>query len=541
MDEDILTQDILDSFEETYDDEDIDKVLDYVDMIDLIFDENIIPHTVLCKDIHKDGIPPTDYFKLYDAYNKQFYNFDLLQNILCRYSGQLLMWNTDLGNFGNVKNVGILKELSTQGANSVVFTNEMNGKENYFVVKASKKDVDTSFKAECIISFLINTLRKKIPNFAMTFGAFIAKEPMEIDDEHSVSGLIDKGEDKGYIVMENLTPSISISELIQNDYVTNNRKLGFDYFKEDVTLRDFLIILTQVCLALDTAYDDLKFTHFDLNDNNVVIRRGEPGSFIEYKVGRNKYYVPGDIVATIIDFGFSHMVYKGTKNVNLGTLNMRKHSIMFDKEFPMHDMYKFYMFCMRTIEGVRPELFEELEPIFTFFNSQEDISDCIDDQRRAFYALPYTKDNARVYHFEFFNFIKKKYRNIDFMTTKPQKVLNCDNFTCDNIKDFNLVEINDLNVLYNLKEQDSDISNYKQNYLANKDAWVNDISIKYRELLRIYNNDEYNRSLYLAENVLADMKIIDDLCQEYEGKSIYEENDYEDLDKIIEDLQNILS
>jgi len=539
MDNDILTEDVLESYNNSYPTEDIEKIADYIQMIDTIFDDNIIPHTIPCNNMYEDGIPPTNYYNLYDAYNKQFYNYELLQNILCRYSGQLLTWNEDLGLYGNIKNLGILKHLSTKGANSVVYSNELEGKDNYFIVKTTEGFVDYTFKTEAIISFIMSGLRKKIPNFVMTFGAFISKEPMDIDDDHAVPGLIPQSKETGYIIMENIAPSISMADLFNNDYRTNNEKLGFDCFNEDVTLKDYLIILSQVCLALKTAYTDLKFTHYDLNTSNVMIRKGEPGSYIKYGEGI-KYYVKSDFVATIIDFGYSHIVYKGAQKLNLGIFNMRNNSIMHDKEFPMHDVYKFYMFSMLLMRTSRPELFEELKPIFEFFNEEEEIEYCLEEQRKAFYALPYTKSNASVYHGDFINFIKRKYRNINFIESKPQKILDCNNYTCNNIKDFNVIEFNDLNVLYNLKAQGNDISQYEQNYLYNKNGWIDHISQKYQDFNDTYNMKNYQRALFLSENILADIKILNSLSETYESKDVYSDIDITSLITKIEELRNKL-
>jgi hypothetical protein len=368
--------------------------------VDTLFDDNIIPYDIPCNNSHTKGIPPTDYNKIHNVYNKEFYNFDLLQNMFCRYSGQLLTWNKDLGEYGNIKNLGLLEFLTGKGIYGSVYTNFMDNIEKYFVVKVMKDFRLHEFKTEAIISFLVNGLRKKIPNFVMTFGSFIGQRPMDIDDTYSVTGLTDKDK-TGYLILENIKPAISFANLFVDDFKKNNNVLESNIFKTNASLKDYLLVLSQICLSLAVAQKEIGFTHYDLNHNNVMIRRGEPGSYIKYELPNKTYYIQSDVVVTILDFGFSHAVFKSNKNINLGIYDFQMYGIMPNASYPMYDIYKFFMFSLNQIKDKNPNLIEELKPIFKFFNRTETLEYALTKQGTIFYSLPYTVENASTTHTDF--------------------------------------------------------------------------------------------------------------------------------------------
>jgi len=503
--------------------------------ISAIFDDNIIPYDIPCKNIHTKGIPPTDYHKLHSVYNKEFYNFELLHNMFCRYSGQLLTWNKDLGKYGNIKNVGLLEFLTGKGKYGSVYTNFMNNINNYFIIKVIKDYDEHEFKTEAIISFLVNNLRKKIPNFVMTFGAFISKEPMNIDKTYSAIGLTNKS-DTGYLILENIKPSISLFDLFFNDYRINNKSLEFKFFKNNASLKDFLLLLSQICLSLAVAKKEIGFTHYDLNQNNLLIRKGEPGSYIKYELENETYYIQSDVVATIIDFGFSHAVFK-ERNISLGKYRFEEYGIMPETSYPMHDIYRIYMSSMSNFKYSRQDLFEQLKPIFRFFNRTENIEDALKNQINIFYCLPYSVQNASTTHSDFMNFLINTYPTIDFYKKTQQKELNCDNFGCSNIDDFTIHYPDNFNILYNLKNEGKDISMFEDNYVEERNEWVQDINEDYADVKDLYSKKEYPKTLFLCYKILADIKILNSLSVVFEKKILYTSKTTNHIQNIINQIE----
>jgi len=203
----------------------------------------------------------------------------------------------------------------------------------------------------------------------------------------------------------------------------------------------------------------------------------------------------------------------------------------------MHDIYKFYMFTMYKCRGTK--LFDQLKPIFKFFNKFDDINQALDDQLGVLYGLPYTKSNASVTHDQFFEFLLQMYPTFDIARTTPQKTLSCDNYECHDIKDYEMVNV-DLHTLYNWLEYGKDISRYKDDYIKDRVEYIDFLKDIKQEYKKSVSSKNWGKAVRYISTFIANMKILNTLEKYYTGSEIYPQTIYQILEKErLELLKNI--
>ena len=163
-----------------------------------------------------------------------------------------------------------------------------------FVVKTPRK---ARYNDQQLHEFFVgvygtNKLRDRIPNFVYVMGTFGCNPPIVQDDK----GLAHcRGATPvQYILYENVRDSESLTDFVRK-----------------CTYEQYLNVLVQLALALQLAYEDLNFTHYDLHTGNVLVRDMGQDMYIAYNVHGTRKYLKTRYVATIIDLGMSHIVYNG--------------------------------------------------------------------------------------------------------------------------------------------------------------------------------------------------------------------------------------
>ena len=135
----------------------------------------------------------------------------------------------------------------------------------------------------------INNLVKEIPNFVYIFGIYKKEESYNIITEYI----------KGKTLKE---------------YIKSN---NFNF-------RDCLLIILQLCAALEYAQKTCGFVHYDLTPWNIIIQELNEPIYVEYMISHNKIIrIKTHIVPVIIDYGKSHVF---SKNKHFGFINMYKFS-----------------------------------------------------------------------------------------------------------------------------------------------------------------------------------------------------------------------
>jgi len=180
---------------------------------------------------------------------------------------------------------------------SIIFENKNGIVKNYkldnflFSVKTSShNDKIKEHIHEAYIGInCINNLVKEIPNFVYIFGIYKTENSYNVITEYI------KGK--------------TLKEYIKS---------------EDFNFRDCLLIILQLCAALQYAQKVCGFVHYDLTPWNIIIKYLKEPIYVDYMVCYNKVIrIKTHIVPVIIDYGKSHVFHE---NKHYGFINMYKFS-----------------------------------------------------------------------------------------------------------------------------------------------------------------------------------------------------------------------
>ena len=279
----------------------------------------------------------------------------ILQSLMCLNNSAVFI-PQGTGSYRNQKIREYLENLRQIGGESVegyamladIKSKNKLGKD--LVVVKTPRQISATERSNQIHEYFIgvfgtNNIRNLIPNFAYILGIFQCSPPYI---EH-----------KQYIP-ENPLSGRQVLTFCQNDeYQNRTNYIIYENVKDSLTFRQFVIngcsfeqylnVLTQLTLAINLASKQLNFTHYDLHDENVLIRELHEEIYISYEISPNgaKHYLRTKYVATIIDLGRSHIKYNnshyGYALIYGGTYpNMA---------YPMSDIYKILMFSLFTALG----------------------------------------------------------------------------------------------------------------------------------------------------------------------------------------------
>ena len=139
----------------------------------------------------------------------------------------------------------------------------------------------------------LNTLRDFCPHFVKTYGKF----RLPITSNYRKS----KNPFKPNPDYKNILSEVVIMQNLEGC------KKFFKYIKSDLSTTELLSIVKQTLLASFIAYQKVKFTHYDLHSDNVMVKRCNENSVFVYMIEDQYYLVPTyGFCPIIIDFGFSY-------------------------------------------------------------------------------------------------------------------------------------------------------------------------------------------------------------------------------------------
>lgn len=324
-----------------------------------------------------------------------------------------------------------LKQIGAESVAGVALLANLDKASSAFVLKAPRNEkADRGLLHELFIGFFgTNPLRQSVPNFAYIFGGFKCLPPIvDPDTKQVASWCTGKGGGKNYVIYENIAPATSFRE-----------------FVETCSAQEFLEMYIQILLALREAYLFKKFTHYDLHAENVLIRtipsaEGKTLS-IPYNMPFDKKYLLSNYIATIIDYGMSHIQHKDPSFgvIDFGYHGLEKYWIYSDRSHPLHDAYKLLLMSARAVtlsqHGNIP-VYEEIKKIVQFFDNKDTLDDIVNTQSNNYYSLPLymTADykNSGVEHKGLDNLLKFIVSVCDcpFLTNEPnENIVSCQGAT----------------------------------------------------------------------------------------------------------------
>lgn len=259
-----------------------------------------------------------------------------------------------------------------------------------FVVKAPRNPDDADeLVHECIVAFHgTNSMRRRgIPNFAYVYGAFFCSAPLlDTSDQNT----------KEILAFCNSTETPVCYAIYENI----NNAMGIGSYTENHTAKEIADQMLQTFLAIQCA-KDMEFSHQDLHTDNVMVRKIDSRPFsIMYQLDSDALS-PGDDgvyyfkcetseIATIIDFGSSHIKAKGGEFGHCGaTAPLLEFGVRKDKYNPYHDQLRLLGTILFTImRSGNMQKFNQLSGLLGFF-TDENHEEYVKKMHKQFFSLPW--------------------------------------------------------------------------------------------------------------------------------------------------------
>lgn len=334
----------------------------------------------------RDRIAGLEAAELKEITSSQFYNPSTMLATMCILDSILYTSNNGSTYLNNRirQYIHNLRQIGNPSAEGYAMLADFENANDMFVIKVSRDPTDDKLIHELIVGLYgTNRLRSYVPNFSYVYGGFKCLPPIINQETKEVATwCLNNNNAVNYVVYENIAPSVTLAKYL-----------------ETCTGREFLIIYMQIIYALILA-KLIDFTHYDLHYENILVRTvshdstqsSSPNFQIAYNTERGAEYITAQVVATFIDYGFSHITIPETGE-HFGRSGFIKYSIYPDKSWIMHDLYKLLMFSLLTVTRVRnTEVISEASKIFRYFNDSEDIQFALGDQRFVFFSLPITTE-----------------------------------------------------------------------------------------------------------------------------------------------------
>lgn len=326
-----------------------------------------------------------------------------------------------------------LKQIGAESVMGYALQADFGAAENAFIIKVGRDATNDDLGHERIVGVLgTDKLRNTTAVFSYILGGFKCSPPIIDPETKRVLAwcLSDTKNVVNYVVYENIVPAIP----------------AYDYFHR-CTGQQYLVIFMQLLYGL-MASAGIEFTHYDLHDSNVLLRKPQAGALeflVQILTERGIEYIKTVYVPIIIDYGFSHIAVKnGTSTQHFGGVAVIKHSVYPDRRHIFHDVYKFFMFSMHNaLQHGNTSMLAEGAKIFKYFNVVEDFETCISTQRPLYYSFPLTTDTKKLTLEDFTAYIRTVC-DCDFIYTDPgtMRVLDCGTFCTTPTGLYNDVGIN---------------------------------------------------------------------------------------------------
>jgi serine/threonine protein kinase len=161
--------------------------------------------------------------------------------------------------------------------------------------------------------YLINSLRKMIPNYCFTYSVLSKPNNVKLFTEYI----------QGISIIE------FIRQLSQKELTVENTT-------------EFLFLILQILLAIQVAQDEIFFTHYDLHPHNIIIKTVQKPVTLHYPtikgtwIFKNVKYIP-----MIIDFGHCSSVIQKTHTIigredNASRYGKQKY---FNPSYDIHELF----------------------------------------------------------------------------------------------------------------------------------------------------------------------------------------------------------
>lgn len=216
-------------------------------------------------------------------------------------------------------------------------------------IPQTAKGIESKVREYFIGIKAINNLRYISPSFVYTLGAFLCPKPNKTGE----ISCDDSCKNTAFVFYEKIIGE-SVQTLLKND------RLDFS---------QFLVLLFQLLLGLEVAQREVRFTHFDMHTDNVMVRLGTGDATTITHLDMFTYIInKPEFIPVVIDFGASTAYIEGRY---IGSYDYISHG-MLNFMIPGYDMYKFMVYCARKTQN--QELKKSIIEIFNFYGDDDPYS-----------------------------------------------------------------------------------------------------------------------------------------------------------------------
>lgn len=326
---------------------------------------------------------------------KNFYNSAVMEEAMCVADSIVYTQPVGIGSISSNQRIrrwlDKMTQIGDESHEGYALETSLDKSDDVFVVKVPRDPDNKDLLHEYFIGLQLNSLRKTVPNFAYIMGGFKCSPPVINHNKEAIAWCNDSDVNVHYILYENIAPSITFKE-----------------YSKTCSFKNWLDKYLQVLYALHVAHEQYDFTHYDLHPGNVVVRSLDTSGpySIPYQTERGGIeYLSTDGVATIIDYGYSHIKYK---EKHYGKYRLLPWGVNPMNSNILHDAYKLLMYSMETmLSSNNMDCFNGAVNIFKFFNSVEDPQTALKEQRALFYFLPYTATVKELNIFDLTKYIRR--------------------------------------------------------------------------------------------------------------------------------------
>lgn len=322
-----------------------------------VIDEASTCEYVTPEPLEFDELPESKLTIIVEGTNYRFYDLQFMSWVACSLKGTFTYGGTDVANTKTVNIRDFLIKLYAIGESSVdgnVWRAGNVDATNLFLIKTAKTPFTNNLMYhEFFVGFTtLNKLRRKVANFMFTYTTFECSAPIIVREgtggngrEVANSFCYSEGERMGtYVVIERVLGGKSIESLAPTSPVL-----------------EIVSWLYQLSYALELAYQEGEFCHYDLHTGNVLLRELKDAKVY---VPVNGNFIMARYIPVIIDYGRSRVTYE---DQSYGYYDNYAVGLSPDVARPEHDLYKLIGFLMFVLVMTNEQLFRALLPLYMLF------------------------------------------------------------------------------------------------------------------------------------------------------------------------------
>ena len=330
------------------------------------------------QDKYIDNIKEVSTIVIRNILNQKFFNGSNMKALLCLFHTLILSTaktKEEKGLYNLSKDIQkwIIKtqKLGVNSVEGIVYITDIFVKDIQVIIKTPQeikrdpKDTDEYFEYrkrregqdafESIIReyFIgiksMNKLRYLTPSFVYTFGAFLCPIITPEATKICTSNFSNVGKNNAFVLYERI-PGESLEKLIKTNEINFNQ---------------WLLIFIQTLLGLEVAQREVRFTHFDLHTDNLMVRKKDNFNYT-IPLDINTYNIKDpELIPVIIDLGTSSSYIE---NRYIGCFDFAKYG-MLNFMVPGYDMYKLMLYSLlASYKYKNKELVDGITSLFRFYD-----------------------------------------------------------------------------------------------------------------------------------------------------------------------------